>query len=100
MLRHIGPSSRSAEPQKMDFLWVRWFGRDLDHRAGWKAWHLHRVGFDEQDQFGFLDPNEVIRGVPLIPAFAYGRTSEKLEPSIVRQANENDTGCIIISTCK
>jgi hypothetical protein len=89
-VRHVGPNSTSSEPQKMEFLWVRWFGRDLTYRAGWRAKRLHRLGFDEQDPFGFLDPNVVIRGVHLIPAFAHGRTSEKLPPSIARQPSEND----------
>ena len=74
----------------MEFLWVRWFGRELSHRAGWKAKRLHHVGFDEQDQFGFLDPNDVIRGVHLIPAFEHGQISDKLGPSIARQPDEND----------
>ena len=89
-VRHVGPTSKSSEPQKMEFLWVRWFGRDLHHRAGWKAKRLHRVGFDEQEQFGFLDPSEVIRGAHLIPAFAHGRTSAALTPSIARQPSEHD----------
>ncbi|KAF8235256.1 hypothetical protein L208DRAFT_1257852, partial [Tricholoma matsutake] len=40
--------------------------------------------------FGFLDPADVIRGVHMIPAFAYGTTSEFLGPSIARQQCEND----------
>ena len=78
--------------KRMDFLWVRWFGRDLDYKAGWKAKRLHRLGFLSEDRgpFGFLDPNEVIRGVHLIPTFAYGRTSDILGPSIARQPHEND----------
>jgi hypothetical protein len=32
---HVGPDSKSEDPQKMVFLWVRWFGR---YRAGlWTA---------------------------------------------------------------
>ena len=89
-VRHVGPSSKCSEPQRMEFLWVRWFGRELSHCAGWKAKRLHRVGFDEQDQFGFLDPNDVIRGVHLIPAFEHGQISDKLGPSIARQPDEND----------
>jgi hypothetical protein len=26
-----------ADVRNMDFLWVRWFGRDLHHKCGWKA---------------------------------------------------------------
>ncbi|THG93522.1 hypothetical protein EW026_g7735 [Hermanssonia centrifuga] len=40
--------------------------------------------------YWFLDPSQVIRGVHLIPSFAYGMTSEHLGPSIVRPASDND----------
>ena len=39
---------------------------------------------------GFLDPEQVIRGVHLIPTFARGHTSERLGPSITCQPTEND----------
>jgi len=87
-VRHVGPTSRSSDPQKMEFLWVRWFGIDPGYRAGWKARRLHRVGFTVYNSFGFLDPKEVIRGVHLLPAFAHGRTSDYLAPSIARQPSE------------
>jgi hypothetical protein len=92
-VRHIGPYSKSTEIQRVDFLWVRWFGRDVDYRAGWKRRRLHRLGFlggDDEGAFGFLDPNEIIRGAHLIPAFAWGRTSMILGPSIARQDSENN----------
>ena len=89
-VQHVGPSSNCSESQRMEFLGVRWFGHNLSHRAGWKSKCLHRVGFDEQDQFGFLDPNDVIRGVHLIPTFAHGYTPDKLGSSIARQPNENN----------
>lgn len=92
-VRHVGPESKTYDPQKMVFLWVRWFGRDLKYRAGWTPRRLHRVGFvdsDDPQAFGFLDPSEVIRGVHMIPAFAHGRTSNLLGPSIARQAAENN----------
>jgi hypothetical protein len=44
-IRHVGPSSKSLEPNKMDFLFVHWFGCDADSRPGWKAKHLLRLGF-------------------------------------------------------
>jgi hypothetical protein len=93
LVRHVGPDSVSTDVRRMDFLWIRWFGRDLGHRAGWAAKRLHRLGFmDSEDPgaFGFLDPKEVIRGVHLMPAFAFGRTSELLAPSIARQPREKD----------
>ena len=61
-----------------------WFGCDLKHYRGWRNKRLHRIGFingDDDAAFGFLDPQEVIRGVHLIPAFHYGWTHKLLPPS-------------------
>ena len=91
---YTGPGSCSVEPQHMEFLFVRWFGRDLGHRGGWNTKQLHRIGFvdgDDKAAFGFLDPQEVIRGVHLIPAFHYGRTCNLLPPSrFARPGQDND----------
>ena len=93
---YTGPESHSEvpQPQRMEFLFVRWFGCDLKHRAGWRHRRLNRIGFVEGDDdapFGFLDPQEVIRGVHLIPAFHYGRTREMLAPSrIARSDSDQD----------
>ncbi|KAM6488778.1 hypothetical protein JOM56_015763 [Amanita muscaria] len=65
-------SDASRKRQRVDFLWVRWFGRILEQPGGWKARRFHCVGFvNAQDEaaFGFVDPASVIRGVYLIPDF-------------------------------
>ncbi|THH16591.1 hypothetical protein EUX98_g9280 [Antrodiella citrinella] len=86
----------SGPPKRMEFLWVRWFGRDPGAPSGWRARRLPRIGFVDatteagSPPFGFLDPAQVIRGVHLMPAFAHGRTTELLPPSIARQPDEND----------
>lgn len=72
--------------QRLEGLWVRWYGLNSEHRGGWDTRRLHRVGFVEHDPveegtFGFIDPSVVIRGVHLIPAFAHGKTSDLLGPS-------------------
>jgi hypothetical protein len=92
-VRHVGPDSKSSDTQRMDVLWVRWFGRDLSAPGGFEARRLHRVGFlDSEDPaaFGFLDPKEVVRAVHMIPGFAHGRTSDLLGPSIARHRDEKD----------
>ena len=74
----LGPSLR------MDVLFIRWFGFDSpDGQSGWHARQMHKVGFlPDTDAhgpaFGFLDPNEVIHMVHLIPDFASIRTKELL----------------------
>jgi len=50
---------------------------------------LHRLGLftgNDPGCFGFLDPDQVICGVHLIPAFAHGRTDHYMGPSFVRLA--------------
>jgi hypothetical protein len=93
--RRLGPPTEEAstEPQRMDVLWVRWFGIDADARGGWSKKRLHGVSFipsDEPGAFGFLDPTQVIRGVHLIPNFPRGRTGTRLPPSIARSADDDD----------
>ncbi|KAG2339697.1 hypothetical protein BDR05DRAFT_916879 [Suillus weaverae] len=84
----------SFKPQQMDFLSVCWFGHDPNnYQSGWKAKHLHRLGFipaDVPGAFGFLDPQQIIRGIHLILAFAYGHTDLLLPPSIARPLNDKD----------
>lgn len=79
--------------ERIEFLWIRWLGKDPTHRSGFAARRLPRIGFvpdDDADAFGFLDPQDVLRAAHLIPAFAHGRTDELLGPLIARHAREND----------
>ena len=92
--RYADPSFPQRDKiQRFNVLWIRWFGREPDQCSGWANRRLHRIGFvegNDSPQFGFLDPLVVIRGVHLIPAFAHGRTSDVLGPSIARHEDEND----------
>ena len=75
-IKHSGPSLRTPHVQKIDLLYVHWFGRDLGHAAGWSAHRLHQVGFlsaDSPGAFKFIDPFDIIHGIHMIPAFAHGK---------------------------
>ncbi|EMD34530.1 hypothetical protein CERSUDRAFT_36196, partial [Gelatoporia subvermispora B] len=64
-----------SEEQQIDFLLVRWYGRDLEIGGGFDKRRLPCVGFlnaDAEGAFSFLDPAVVIRAVHIIPGFAYG----------------------------
>ena len=79
-VRHSGPSSRTPHVQKIELLYVRWFGQDLAHAARWSACHLHCVRFlsaDSPGVFKFIDPFDIIRSVHMIPAFAHRTIGER-----------------------
>jgi len=78
--------SGADKAERMDFLWVRWYGREPAYQAGWKRERLDRIGVlnSPDEQLGFLDPNAVVRACHLIPAFAHGRTEQFLGPSLYR----------------
>jgi hypothetical protein len=68
--------SDNFDVERMDFLWVHWFGRDPDHPGGFDKHRLHCIGLldpTSPTSFGFLNPQDVLRGVYLIPAFSTGR---------------------------
>ena len=94
---YVGPNADATktiriESQRMEFVWVRWFGRDLENLGGFKTRRLHLLGFigeNETAPFGFVDPKEIIRGVHLMPAASYGRTTEQLGRSPLARRKED-----------
>ncbi|KZP28578.1 hypothetical protein FIBSPDRAFT_728633 [Athelia psychrophila] len=76
------PNSPNRAAQRIDFLWIRWFGMVDGHRYGLRVARLPKVGFikeeDASPTFGFLDPSLVVRACHLIPAFYSGRTTDLL----------------------
>ena len=91
---HLAAPKHSAQP--MQFLWVRWLGAEPRYRSGSRVARLPKVGFVEAtdgDAFGFLDPDLVIRGSHLLPAFHAGRTRNLMPydgPTIARPSDEKD----------
>ncbi|KAK7450146.1 hypothetical protein VKT23_013029 [Stygiomarasmius scandens] len=80
-IRHFGPKSASNKVEHMDVLHVRWFEHDMTYPCGWNAKRLPRLQFlpqHDSNAFGFVDPQVVLRGCYLMPAFAYGTTTEYL----------------------
>ncbi|KAJ7364427.1 hypothetical protein DFH08DRAFT_731010 [Mycena albidolilacea] len=80
-------------PAPIEFLWVRWFRLDGKHIGGFKRKRLHRLEFvpdSEPGAYGFVNPDDVIRGAHLIPAFHYGATEDASGPSFSRPEGELD----------
>lgn len=91
-VQYTGPAFVSKKEHRVEFLWVRWYGRDLRALGGFGRKRLHRVGFvdvDEPGAFGFLDPALVLRSVHLIPGFEHGRTTDLMGPSLLRSFQED-----------
>lgn len=94
---HVNARLSSEEDyQRLDILWVRWYGEDTTWACGPAKMCLPRMGFiphTEPAAFGFIDPRDVIRSAHMIPAFAHGRTECYLPPSPAARApceNDND----------
>lgn len=84
---------QAAKDARVDFLYVRWFGRDMEWASGPSTLRLDRIGFvpsEDRDAFGFLDPKLVLRTCHLIPAFALGRSLRLLEQSSARDFQDGD----------
>jgi hypothetical protein len=87
------PAALRTPLTRLDVLFVRWFRRSDSSPAGWVAKHLQRLEFFDHeglpDAFGFLDPDSIVRGVHLIPAFAHDPTDELLGPTFARRKGDS-----------
>ena len=90
------PAAQKHSAQQVQFLWVRWLGAEPGHRSGSQVTRLPKIGFVEatdDNAFEFLDPDLIIRGSHLIPAFHFGRTSNLMPydgPTVARAVGETD----------
>ncbi|KAI0310493.1 hypothetical protein OF83DRAFT_1019709, partial [Amylostereum chailletii] len=89
------PSSTSKKAQRLDILWVWWFGLTTEPamEGGWAKKQLHAVHFilqDEDSPFSFINPDQVVRAAHLVPAFKYGMTEQRLDPLIACKDEEKD----------
>jgi hypothetical protein len=75
---YIGSGVSNFRPQRMEFLWVRWFANTIDEPVQ-RSWVrrqldcLQLLPVNHLDAFGFVDPANVLRGAHLMPRFAKGR---------------------------
>jgi hypothetical protein len=73
---YTGPGMRDFEARRFDFLWVRWFEVVDTASSGWSTSTLDEVCFPpihRNNSFGFVDPNDVLRGCHMLPSFAKGK---------------------------
>ncbi|KAI0363871.1 hypothetical protein BV20DRAFT_957443 [Pilatotrama ljubarskyi] len=83
----------TEEPTLLQVLWVRWFNLDESAPWGLDACALPRLEFAPlyDDPFGFISPDQVLRSIHLIPAFAHGRSDVALPGyTLARSDDEED----------
>lgn len=91
---HQVPGESKLTTTSIEIIWVRRFRIDTTYAAGFKRKRLHRLEFlpsSNHDAFGFVHPDEIIRGAHLIPAFYHGGTGQFLSGvSLARNEDEED----------
>lgn len=75
---------------RMDFLHVRWFGRDFEWAEQNPSSRLVRVGWDTEHEYGFVDPAHVVRACHVIPAFAADVAPSRYANSFSRGPDYNE----------
>lgn len=80
-----------ASVHSIEFLWVHWYQYDATYKSGFKYRRLHRLipmPLQDSQACGFVDPDDVIRGAHIIPAFAHGKIPPPIhiegEPVVVQ----------------
>ena len=68
---------QNFKPHRMEFLFVRWFDcPQTPVQSGWSNIQLDMLLLrksDQDDAFGFVDPDRVLRACHIIPQFSLGR---------------------------
>ena len=91
---YLGEKNLDYCPQRLEFLWVRWYCIKAGVQSGWKALKPDRVHFPlmagNLDASGFLDPADVLRGCHIIPAFCQGQVHPNGKPFSGIAQDQND----------
>ncbi|KAG2047193.1 hypothetical protein BDR06DRAFT_1032526 [Suillus hirtellus] len=72
---YVGVSMIDFTPLRVEFLWVRWY-KPMEQVSSWDTSTLDRLRFppmDDESSFNFVDPEDILRGCHIIPAFARGK---------------------------
>ena len=92
--RRLPDDTVIPEPELLHVLWVRWYDLDTTRPGGFEHFRPHRLAFAALDSepFGFISPQQVLRGAHIQPAAAYGRSPSPSLPyrGIVRVPDDED----------
>ena len=85
--------SGSQKYKHLSILWIRWLALDEKEKGGFSDRRLYQVGYaagTDDEAFGFINPDSVIRGVHLMPNYVRGPGGNFLPKSIARRTEEGD----------
>lgn len=82
------------EPQLLPVLWARWYNLDLTSPWGFESYELPRLEFAplDDDPFGFISPDQVLRAIHIIPTFKFGRSDIALPGYSIARSEGFDSG--------
>ena len=99
---YTGPGMLDYRPRRLEFLWVRHFHHLGDRLVTWGDFSLDQLCFPpmaSDDAFGFIDPNDVLRGSHIIPSFKIGKVHQD-EVALSRCAGDaQDWGRYVVNRC-
>lgn len=80
------------EPVCIHMLWIRWYNLDTTVPWGLDTCELPRLEFAPLDDnpFGFISPDQVLRAAHIIPAFHHRRTDAALPGYSVARSEDVD----------
>ena len=73
---YVGRGMVDYTPIRMEFVWVHWYELVGGRHSAWGTRKLDRLRFPPlaaDSSFGFIDPQDVLRGCHIIPAFSKGK---------------------------
>lgn len=86
--RYVGSAATPLDRRwrRMDLLWVHWFTRDTSIPSGFQHRRQPCLQFvnannPDNDPFGLINPDDVIRAAYIMPAFDTGLTDSLLDAS-------------------
>ncbi len=80
------------ESELLHILWVRWFDLDTTLPGGFNHFRPHRLkpAPIEAEPFGFVSPEQVLRGIHIAPAERFGRSEQ---PSLPYRLLSTESRC-------
>lgn len=96
---YVGNGNADYQPRRMEFLWVRWYHFN-DPPSEWKQQRLDRLHFPpvaEHESFGFLNPDDVLRGAHIIPSLSGGKAYDDGKSSSPCAQNGTDWKIYVIN---